>query len=232
MAIERRSPKVLPIALLLAMAAFVQRVVSHFLLFVIACSCSCVGVLATSGTTPQICSKEYVAEFEDIPALPGADPGLNPPPTPYKDLVYTGFSTNEAGIPPNTGHSIYYGDAVAATILAHGFSDISKADYVQNFDLNSFTFVCVVQSAESLKGVGKSCKIKLTGWKGANQVYKECEFEHPLSNLTIVPKKCETQDFKGVHSVGFETVTSPAVLKGTLITAIDEIGLVVREPCN
>ncbi|KAK1224880.1 hypothetical protein PQX77_012191 [Marasmius sp. AFHP31] len=214
------------------MAAFAQRVVFHLLIFVFACSCSYVGVLATSGTTPQICSKEYVADFEDIPALPGADPGLNLPPTPYKDLVYTGFSTNAAGIPPNTDHSIYYGDAVLATVLAKGIPKISKADYDQNFDLKSFKFVCVVQSAESLKGVGKSCKIKLTGWKGGSQIYKECEFEHSLLDLKIDPKKCETRDFEGVDSVGFETVTSPDVVEGVLITAIDNINLVVRKPCD
>ncbi|KAL0563761.1 hypothetical protein V5O48_018301 [Marasmius crinis-equi] len=178
----------------------------------------------------ELPERKAEASYDDIPALPAADPGLNPPPTPYKGLVYSGFSANAAGLPFKTDHSIYYGNLVLQTVRDNGFPKISKADNVKSFDLDSFTFVCGLQSAESAKGVGYPCKIKLTGWKGTNQVaYKECEFQHSLLDLSIEPSWC-TPEFKDVDSVGFESVTILEVAEIALITAIDNVDVDIRCP--
>ncbi|KAI4210074.1 MAG: hypothetical protein LQ351_007064 [Letrouitia transgressa] len=190
----------------------------------------CPGFTRRQPPNPKNLHKQY----QDIVALPGTDPGLNPPPTPYRDLAYEGFSVNAAGTPiiGTTDNSIYY-DVVTQLLL--GEPSISKTysgSTVTNFDLNSFTFVCVLQTLESVKGVGTNCTLNISGVK-SKSVKKSCKFVQKVGTLDITPAKCVLgSQFVGLNSVAFETVPDiPVAGDEVVLTALDNVAVEVRRTC-
>ncbi|KAI4180345.1 MAG: hypothetical protein L6R41_007291 [Letrouitia leprolyta] len=176
-------------------------------------------------------------QYQDIPALPAADPGLNPPPTPYRSLAYGGFSINAPGVPilQTIDKSIYY--SVQTRLLGSpAISNEYTNSSVQAFDLTSFTFVCVVQTAESLKGVGTNCTVRVNGTKAAGgggaQVMKECKYVQQGTGLDIAPATCVLGGgFALLEKADFMTVDPPVIGTALLVTAIDNVAVVVRQVC-
>lgn len=176
-------------------------------------------------------------QYQDIPVLPATDPGLNPPPTPYLYLAYTGFSVNGAGMPiiGTTDNSIYYNLNTQLLLGKPGISKNYDKSTVIDFDLRSFTFVCVVQSAESIKGVGANCTLNVSGVvaAGGGKVSKSCQFVQEVGTLSITPVTCSLgSQFTKLSSVAFDTALQvPLVGDAVELTALDNVAAKVRRTC-
>ena len=93
--------------------------------------------------------------------------------------------------------------------------------------------MCVLQSLESVKGVGTNCTLNVSGLKGSKSVKKSCEFVQKVGTLIITPAKCVLgSQFTGLDSVEFETVPEiPLVGDEVVVTALDNVAVNVRRTC-
>lgn len=92
--------------------------------------------------------------------------------------------------------------------------------------------MCVLQSLESVKGVGTNCTLNISGVKGKS-VKKSCKFVQKVGTLSITPVKCVLgSQFTGLDSVTFETVPEiPVVGDEVVLTALDNVAVEVRRTC-
>lgn len=122
------------------------------------------------------------------------------------------------------------------TELFDGKPGISKnydKSTVIDFDLRSFTFLCGLQSVESVQGVGVNCTVNVSGQGARGPVRKSCKFVQKLGSLTITPATCSLgSQFTGLSSVAFESVLQLPVSNDAIqYTGVDNVSAKVRKTC-
>ena len=141
----------------------------------------CQAVIAAPNSKPKYTSKAYNAnvslptmpldmcnvadnlQFDDRAALPAS---LNPVGT-YNGLVCNGFNVAQMALvggvtrhtPPNAAAYGVYG------MVINGVPTLSPSTSGANFDLHSFYYGCVVNTAQTAAGGPTACQITVTGYK-------------------------------------------------------------------
>ncbi|KAK7452351.1 hypothetical protein CaCOL14_004739 [Colletotrichum acutatum] len=171
----------------------------------------------------------YVLTYKDIGS--SALPILNPvfPPTPYKQLKYSGLGVKSVGgaLDPNLRENefLVYGTITTASTLENPL--ITK-DYdgskVKSFELETFDFQCVRTGLENMK---RACKLTVKGVDvNGNTITEFCSYEPDVLGSSLA--KCSLVNQKSLKSVSFETASPITGTTITILTAMDNLKVNVK----
>ncbi|OHF01907.1 hypothetical protein CORC01_02785 [Colletotrichum orchidophilum] len=191
------------------------------------------GVIAspTGNTCDQ--TTPYTLTYQDIGD--SAFPILNPvfPPTPYKQLKYSGLGVKSVGgaLNPNLRENefLVYGTITTASTLENPL--ITK-DYqgskVKSFDLETFDFKCVRTGVENLK---RACSLTVKGVDvNGNAITETCAYDPDVLGENLA--KCNLKNEKNLKSVSFETKSPITGTTLTILTAMDNLKVkVITSTC-
>ncbi|KAK1671285.1 hypothetical protein BDP55DRAFT_718992 [Colletotrichum godetiae] len=187
------------------------------------------GIIAspTGNDCEQVTS--YVLTYKDIGS--SAFPILNPvfPPTPYKQLKYSGLGVKSVGgaLSPNLRENdfLVYGTITTASTLE---SPLITKDYegskVKSFELETFDFQCVRTGLENEK---RPCKLTIKGVDvNGNTITEDCPYDPMAIGGNLA--KCTLVNEKNLKSVSFETTSTITGTTITYLTAMDNLKVNVR----
>ncbi|UQC81697.1 uncharacterized protein CLUP02_07183 [Colletotrichum lupini] len=171
----------------------------------------------------------YVLTYKDIGS--SAFPILNPvfPPTPYKQLKYSGLGVKSVGgaLDPNLRENefLVYGTITTASTLENPL--ITK-DYggskVASFELETFDFQCVRTGLENMK---RACKLTVKGVDvNGNTITEFCSYNPDILGSSL--EKCNLVNEKNLKSVSFETASPITGTTITILTAMDNLKVNVK----
>jgi hypothetical protein len=131
-------------------------------------------VAALPSSSARCSAVSQNANFDDLPA---ALTVFTPIPTPYKGLLYQGFTYLTAvqtggllpGIVPHSGNN--YAAIGVASMTSQGTPMLTvnyPSSQVASFQLKSWYFGCAVQLANQATAVPSQCTINVTGYQGSD----------------------------------------------------------------